>query len=441
MLKGDLRTSMVYLAGSVVLAVLVAFAAPVLPPLATGGFLLSVLLVAGWLVFVRRPSRAGATDPRGQDLRQELNVSRRQYERLFSAVPDFICVLDQEHNILQANDSYRREFGASDRSLCYEVCKNRTSICPDCVVDATFSDGAARTQEEVLVTRTGRHINALVHTQPIFDEDLNINAVMEVFTDVTEVKRLQRQLALTGRAVAGTAHRIKNILMGLEGGIFIVNEGLDSDNREAISNGWEMVERNVGRVTAIVRDLLFCAKERAPEFSDNVCPQEILLEVRDLYADRMAGENVEIVAELPLPHHRGTFDPESIHNLLCNLVANAIDACRFDSSEQKTEHQVVMRCRRNEDGHTVFQVEDDGEGIPEDLTLKVFNEFFSSKGTEGTGIGLLVVQKVAEEHGGTVSFDSIPGEGTTFTVTIPEEIQLPVIHNTPDQPPRLESHS
>ena len=99
------------------------------------------------------------------------------------------------------------------------------------MVDATFSDGASRTQEEVLVTRNGRRINTLVHTQPIFDEDLNINAVMEVFTDVTEVKRLQRQLALTGRAVAGTAHRIKNILMGLEGGIFIVNDGLEMDDR------------------------------------------------------------------------------------------------------------------------------------------------------------------------------------------------------------------
>jgi signal transduction histidine kinase len=229
--------------------------------------------------------------------------------------------------------------------------------------------------------------------------------------------------------------------MGLEGGIFIVNDGLEIDDREVISNGWEMVERNVQRVTAIVKDLLFCAKERAPEFDHNVCPQEILLEVRDLYAARMADENIEIVADVPLPHHRGTFDPEAIHSLLCNLVANAIDACRFDSSEQKNGHQVILRCLRNDDGHTVFQVEDDGEGIPEELTLKVFNEFFSSKGTEGTGIGLLVVQKVAEEHGGTVTFHSHPGAGTIFTVTIPEEIQLPVVQYAPDEPARLESQS
>ena len=205
------RTLIAYLGAAVTVSALVSIAAPVAPPLAVGGLLLTILLVAGWWVGVRRPEGNGSTNGRVADLRQELDVSRRRYERLFSAVPDFICVLDRNHNILEANDSYRREFGANDRSRCYEVCKRRTSRCPHCVVDSTFSDGASRIQEEVLITRNGEQINALVHTQPIFDDDLNIIAVMEVFSDVTEVKRLQRQLALTGRAVAGTAHRIKNL--------------------------------------------------------------------------------------------------------------------------------------------------------------------------------------------------------------------------------------
>lgn len=421
LLKVGKGTLLAYLGGAVVLSALFAVAAAMLSPLVTGALLLCALIAVGWLTFVRRPPWNG-NGVKVDDLKQELDVSRRQYRRLFSAIPEFICVLDRKHNIIEANDAYRLAFGADTNSLCYEVCKRRTSECPHCVVDATFSDGVPRTEEEVLITRDGRRINALVHTQAIFDEDLNINAVMEVFTDVTEVKRLQRQLALTGRAVAGTAHRIKNILMGLEGGIFIVNDGLESDDRQTIESGWEMVERNVHRVAAIVKDLLFCAKERQPEFERDICPQEILLEVRDLFADRVVDENFEISAEAPLPHHRGLFDPEAIHSLLCNLVANAIDACRFDPSEEKPGHRVVMRCSQNEVGHTVFEVEDDGEGIPEELTQKVFSEFFSSKGTEGTGIGLLVVQKVAEEHGGTVTFESRPGEGTIFVVTIPPHV-------------------
>jgi signal transduction histidine kinase len=249
---------------------------------------------------------------------------------------------------------------------------------------------------------------------------------MEVFTDVTEITRLQRQLALTGRAVAGTAHRVKNILMGLEGGTFIVNDGLENDDREAIAEGWEMVERNVHRVSAIVKDLLFCAKERTPDFEAGIRPSDIVLEVHNLFAERMAGENIEIHADVSPDCVAGTYDPEAIHSLLCNLVGNAIDACRFDPSEDKESHRVDLRCWQNGAGETIFEVEDNGEGIPEELTHKVFEEFFSSKGVEGTGIGLLVVQKVAEEHGGSVNFTSAPGQGTKFTVTIPPHRPLPV---------------
>ena len=417
--NADKRALLAYVGGSIVLTMAVVAVSRYLSPLALGAVIMSALLVAGWLLLFGRPAFGRNHNGRVLAVRNELDLSRRRYERLFSAVPCFICVLDRDHQILEANELYRREFGATDRSRCYEVCKHRTSKCPNCVVDATFGDGKSRTNEEVLVTLDGRRINAVVHTQPIFDREGEMSAVMEVFTDVTEVKRLERQLALTGRAVAGTAHRVKNILMGLDGGMFIVNDGLEEDDRAAIEEGWEMVERNVQRVTAVVKDLLFCAKERIPEFQLNVCPQEIVLEVRDLFADRMAEEDIEIRTELSEPAHRGTFDPNGIHNLLCNLVANAIDACRFDPCPDKPGHTVIVRCFLNGDGSTVFEVQDDGAGIPENLNHKVFQEFFSSKGTEGTGIGLLVVQKVAEEHGGNVTFESKPGHGTVFTVTLP----------------------
>ena len=94
----------------------------------------------------------------------------------------------------------------------------------------------------------------VVYSMPIYDDAGEIASVMEVFTDITEVKKLQRQLTLMGRAVAGMAHRIKNILMGLEGGIFVVNTGMESNDRAQVAEGCEMVERNVNTVSAIVKD-------------------------------------------------------------------------------------------------------------------------------------------------------------------------------------------
>jgi signal transduction histidine kinase len=418
----------IWVTAALVISVAAAVVAGYIPRVAMGIGLAVALVALGAPLLLSRPSK---TSSDVSDLRRELNRTRRGYERLFTSVPCFICVLDRDHQIIEANELYRKEFGATDRSRCYEVCKGRTSKCPNCLVDRTFDDGEIYSSEEILVTRNGQRINAVVYTRPIYHDNGEIISVMEVFTDITEIKKLQRQLALMGRAVAGMAHRVKNILMGLEGGIFVVNEGLASGDQEGISEGWEMVERNVALVSRIVKDLLYCAKERTPSFEPDICPQELVLEVKNLFANRLASENIRLETELEEPFHTGSFDSDGLHNLLCNLVANAADACRFDPADDKDSHTITLSCHRNGDCTTVFQVTDDGPGISEDVNARVFEDFFSTKGSEGTGIGLLVAQKVAEDHGGKVTFSSKPGQGTTFTVAIPVDgsgAELPVAH-------------
>jgi len=409
------RPLTVYLVGAAAISVGAALASRHLAAPTLGAALLAalVLLGVGVAAWHRRSSLAAAA------LQRELDQSRRDYERLFAAVPCFICVQTRDHHIIEANSLYRREFGADYGSRCWEVCKQSSTQCPNCIVDQTFADGQVHASEEALITRDGRRIDAVVHTRPVFDDDGNISAVMEVFTDITEVKSLERQLSLMGRAVAGMAHRIKNILMGLEGGIFVVNTGLENDDRQAMAEGWEMVERNVQRVSRIVKDLLYCSKERPPRFESGVSLHVIARDVCELFAERVAEQGIELQLELGDQDVRGTFDPEGLHNLLSNLLANAIDACRFDPTPDKGRHAITVRCLPNDDGAVALEVEDDGVGIPDEMNSRVFVEFFSSKGTEGTGIGLLVVQKVAEEHGGRATFRSSPGQGTTFTVTLP----------------------
>ena len=245
-----------------------------------------------------------------------------------------------------------------------------------------------------------------------------MTAVMEVSTNVTEVKRLQ-SLATVGLAVTGMAHRMKNILMGLKGGVFVVNDGFDTQDDDAIRDGWGAVERNVDRMSRVAMDLLFCSKDREPNLEDGVSPESIAQEVYDLYRLRAATESIALRLETgPVPYH-GIFDPEALHSLMTNLVANAVDACRFDPGVDHKQHEIVLRCTRNDGGDTVIEVSDNGAGIPDDQVSRVLHGFFSTKGTEGTGLGLLVVQKVVEEHGGRFSFTTQEGEGTTFTVVIP----------------------
>ena len=115
--------------------------------------------------------------------------------------------------------------------------------------------------------------------------------------------------------------------------------------------------------------------------------------------------------------------------MLSNLVANAIDACRFDPDGADKQHVITMGCRAGPAGSTIIEVSDNGSGIPKDVHDKVFRGFFSTKGTEGTGLGLLVVQKVVDEHGGTVTFDSEEGNGTRFMAELPAK----PVANTPEE--------
>ena len=334
-------------------------------------------------------------------------------------VPCYLSIQDRDLRIIDTNRLFREEFGAASGELCYRVYKDRSSPCPECPVLKTIEDGEDHTGEETVINRHGEVVQVMVNSAPVLDTAGNLVGVVEMSTNITEVKQLQRQLTMMGMAVAGMAHRIKNILMGLEGGIFVVNTGFEDGEHEVVKEGWEMVERNVGKISRLVKDLLYCSKEREPDRQPGVDPARTALEVFRLYRDRCEAEGITLSLDLDNAPPPGPFDPAGLQTMLTNLVSNAVDACRFDQTEGKDQYRITIRALRGERGAAVLEVEDTGPGIPGDTKHKVFESFFSTKGTEGTGLGLLVVQKVAEEHGGRVTFTTVEGEGTTFTVTIP----------------------
>ena len=351
-------------------------------------------------------------------LQREVDIRRKEYQRLFDKVPCYLSVQDRDLRILETNALFKKDFGDVKGEYCFRVYKGRDTICPDCPAAKSLSDGRSHSSEETVITRDGRPAHMIVYTMPLVNDAGEIDRVMEMSTNITEVKRLQQELTATGRAVAGMAHRIKNILMGLEGGIFVVNTGMETGEEATVKEGWEMIERNVAKVSRIVKDMLYCSKTREPSFQD-VSPVEIVREVYELFRKRAGETEIELRLELPDEDYKGRFDPESLHSLVINLVTNAMDACKFDLTEGKDRHEIVVRCARDEEGRTVIEVADNGAGIPEGARSRIFEDFFSTKGNEGTGLGLLVARKVVEEHGGEITFETEEGKGTTFRAVFP----------------------
>jgi signal transduction histidine kinase len=115
-------------------------------------------------------------------------------------------------------------------------------------------------------------------------------------------------------------------------------------------------------------------------------------------------------------------DPEAVHCCLLNLVGNALDACLCGGGRGQPG-EVILRSRRTESWGVEYQVEDNGCGLDEETKEKVFKAFFSTKGTKGTGLGLMIAKKIVNEHKGEIEVSSPEGGGTIFTVRLPD---LPV---------------
>ncbi len=343
--------------------------------------------------------------------------------QLFDQVPVNICVIDRNFQIVEANQKFFETYGNDcEGHLCYWIYKGRNTPCERCAAVSTFTDGEIRIREEQGVLRDGQEIDYLVHMVPLTTVEGKIAYIVEMSTDITELKALEQEnleverLAAVGHTVAGIAHGIKNVLTGLEGGVYVVGSGIQRGDPERIVEGWRMLDENIARISAFVKEFLAFARGRIPQVRPTD-PNEPARKVVVLFRDKAALSGIELRANLQENIPPANIDPEGIHSCLANLVSNAVDACIM--SDQIRQY-VVTLSSHDEEETLIYEISDNGCGMDYDISRKVFTSFFSTKGmAQGTGLGLLTTKKIVHEHGGEISFDSTEGEGSVFRIKLP----------------------
>jgi signal transduction histidine kinase len=239
-------------------------------------------------------------------------------------------------------------------------------------------------------------------------------------------ERIQRErLALVGQTVAGITHCIKNIMTGVKGSLFVCEKALQSGNREAISHSWTILKRSVNRISGLALDMLDYVKQKKPVLRktelDTVVDE--VFDTADLHPER--GE-VRLVSSI-LPDIGPLYvDSDHLYRCLLNLVNNAVDACGSSGEVRVEARKVAVPMSKlpqfrlsGYDTVLVITVSDTGSGIPPKQLKTVFEPFFSTKGSHGTGLGLAVTKKLVEEHWGKIFVQSGPKTGTTFTIVLP----------------------
>ena len=225
------------------------------------------------------------------------------------------------------------------------------------------------------------------------------------------------RLAAIGETIAGLSHTIKNIAGGLRGGIFVLGEGIEQDDKQSLMHGWEMIQGNVDKIRRLSMDLLNYGKYAELHYQQED-PNLPAREVAGLMKEQCREAGITLKKEFSNRLGRVDFDPEAIQRCLLNLVTNAIDACREDDDKRKKKTITITTLSRTGWG-VEYRVKDNGTGMDAATVNKIFQGFFSTKGTMGSGIGLMMSKKIVDRHNGLIEVKSKQGVGSTFIIRLP----------------------
>jgi PAS domain S-box-containing protein len=275
-------------------------------------------------------------------------------------------------------------------------------------------------QKKDLPRAEGRTLPLGFCTSLVRDKDGHILGAVEVFNDLTEVKRLEAQvqrmhtLAALGEMAATVAHEIRNPLGGIAAYAALLERDLEvEDPRRRLV---QKITAGVGRLNRIVSSLLSYTRP----LNLNTYPADLVAVVEE------AAAFFEIELER---HHRGValnrryptvglvcpLDPEQFQQVVLNLLQNATQAMPGGGTidlEISTRHEA-------DESQAVLCVRDAGVGMTVEVQEKLFTPFFTTK-EDGTGLGLVTSKKIVDAHGGHIHVESRPGDGTSFTIHLPQ---------------------
>jgi two-component system sensor histidine kinase PilS (NtrC family) len=236
-----------------------------------------------------------------------------------------------------------------------------------------------------------------------------------IFQDLTELRAMEeaversKRLADLGQVAAGLAHELRNPLASVSGCVELLRgvEGLSPEDQRIMG----IVLRETARLDQLLTRFLEFTRP-APPHRVPVDLAQVVGETVDVFAADPAAQGLSI--ERALARAPIDCDPDQLRQVAFNLLANAAQAIR-DAGRPGT---IRVTCAPGPGGGALLAVADDGPGIPAAERRRIFTPFFTTK-AKGTGLGLAVVQRIVDAHGGSIGVESAPGQGARFTVRLP----------------------
>lgn len=219
------------------------------------------------------------------------------------------------------------------------------------------------------------------------------------------------KMALVGKLAAGVAHTIRNPFTSIKMRLFSLSRSLHLS--ETDQEDFEVISEEISRIDTIVQNFLEFA--RPPKLKMQHCQiQDVVDSALQLLKHRLEAHEIQVHVQAAKDIPLVWADPEQLKEALINLLINA-----YESIPDGGWIEISLKVRQTSSGHqVVIWVQDNGHGIPVNIQSKIMQPFFTTK-EEGTGLGLSIVNRIVEEHRGSMQFASRPGQGTTFEIALP----------------------
>lgn len=349
-------------------------------------------------------------------LRRAFEENRRMKEHLESFInntSDAIHLNDLDGKIIQVNRAFEQLFGYEEEEaigLIYPILPDSHRAEMKHMLNQLLLGRALPSQETMCVTKTGELIPVSVTISPIRDTDGTIRAFASISRDMRsrnkmeELLRRSEKLTTVGQLAAGVAHEIRNPLTTLRGFL-----QLQQESKKLVLSHVSLMLSELDRINLIVGEFLILAKPQATRF--------VAKDVRNVLRDVMAFMNSE--ALLHNIEFRVSFTEENclisceenqLKQVFINLLKNAIEAMPSGGKI----HNYITHKR----DYISIIITDEGVGIPDDMIPKIGDPFFTGKET-GTGLGIMVSQRIINSHRGTLDIKSQVNVGTTVHLLLP----------------------
>lgn len=299
-----------------------------------------------------------------------------------------------------------------------------------------FSSGRPAVDPDyVLTDAEGNETANYVEMLPLKDGAGMIIGVTTLVRDITELKARQQQtvnserLQALGELAGGVAHNFNNILGAILGRVQLMKL---RSTEPAVQEGLSIIEKVASDGAITVRRIQDFSRVRTEQEFHPVRMAEIVADSLEITRGRWkddaerSGTPFRVVTDCdPDVHVMG--NPGELREVVTNIIFNALDAMSGGG-------ELRISVSRSDDGGVIVKISDTGTGMDDDVMSRIFNPFFSTKGSRGTGLGLAVSFGIIKRHGGAIDVESELGRGSEFTITLPAGLPVPVTPAGPAAP-------